>query len=40
MLLPCGFISISPATDIAIGLGNLLGIHLPENFLRPISRPI
>jgi D-alanyl-lipoteichoic acid acyltransferase DltB (MBOAT superfamily) len=33
------FFDISGYTDIAIGLGQLLGIQLPENFNKPYLRP-
>ncbi|HZW03660.1 MAG TPA: MBOAT family O-acyltransferase [Anaerolineaceae bacterium] len=33
------FLDFSGYTDIAIGLGVLMGIRLPENFNRPYSRP-
>jgi alginate O-acetyltransferase complex protein AlgI len=33
------FFDFSGYSDIAIGLGNLLGIHLPENFNAPYLKP-
>ena len=33
------FFDFSGYTDIAIGLGNLLNIHLPENFKQPYLKP-
>jgi alginate O-acetyltransferase complex protein AlgI len=33
------FLDFSGYTDIAIGIGQLMGIHLPENFDRPYLQP-
>lgn len=33
------YFDFSGYTDIAIGLGNLMGFHLPENFERPYLKP-
>jgi alginate O-acetyltransferase complex protein AlgI len=33
------YLDFSGYTDIAIGLGQVMGIHLPENFDRPYTRP-
>lgn len=33
------YFDFSGYTDIAIGLGRMLGIHLPENFSKPYLRP-
>jgi D-alanyl-lipoteichoic acid acyltransferase DltB (MBOAT superfamily) len=33
------YFDFSGYTDIAIGMGRLLGIHLPENFLAPYLKP-
>ena len=33
------YLDFSGYTDLAIGLGNLLGVRLPENFNAPYSRP-
>lgn len=33
------YFDFSGYTDIAIGLGNLMGFHLPENFDRPYFKP-